>query len=97
MITWFKGLPLVAKLIGGAVALALGFFLITQVVGCVKDSEDEENANYVEQGVTQERSHAQGEVLNSVQNANDARDRPDPALEQRVCDRYDRNCPKDNQ
>lgn len=94
MFSWFTGLPLVAKLVGGAIFIAALFFLITSVVGCVKDSEDEENANYVNQGATQERAATQSEVLNSVQNANEARDRPTSALEQRVCDRYDRNCPK---
>lgn len=71
-------LLLVAAIIGGIVKL--------------RQLDAAEDNQLIESGVTKERSESQSEVLNSVQNANDARDNPSPELDNRVCEEFDRNC-----
>jgi hypothetical protein len=98
---WFRSLPTPAKLIAGGIALLLLLGLVyaiaTQVRGIASDERDENNQIF-NQGTTSERADNQGKVLNDVQDARDAVDNPTPADEQRVCDRFDRNCsPTGNQ
>jgi hypothetical protein len=91
MITWFKGLPLLSKFAAGGVLLVLVLLIVLNVRGCAKD-ERAENNEFVNVGVTKERAQTQGKVIDNVGKANDARDRPTPAAERGVCEKYDRNC-----
>lgn len=93
---WFKALPIAGKLAAGAVALALLLAIVLSVRGCAND-ERAEDKEFVNMGATKERAQIQGKVLDNVGKANDARGRPTPADEQRVCEKYDRNCPPRNQ
>jgi len=87
MLTWLKANPLYAGIIL-AVLLAIifgGYKLIESRL----EKGDEVLVNL---GATTERGRANEEVINSVQNANAARDNPSPELDNRVCSEFDRNC-----
>jgi hypothetical protein len=84
------------KYIGAAVAaLALIAAIVVGVRGCKQDEHAQEN-QAINMGVKSERADTQGEVLNHVQKANDAVINPTNEQLERVCSRYDRNCPKGN-
>lgn len=87
MLTWLKANPLYAGIIL-AVLLAIVFGGYKLIEGRM-ESHDEVLVN---SGQLIERGRANEEVLNSVQNAQDARDNPSPELDNRVCSEFDRNC-----
>lgn len=73
--------------------LALG--LIAAIVGgaksCKQTDADQDN-QLVNAGVSQERAQSQGKALDNVKKADDAVRAPTADDEQRVCEKYDRNC-----
>lgn len=75
----------------GLVALALIAAIVGGVRSCKKIDQQQENA-LVESGVTKERSQAQSEVINHVEDARDAVDNPTVNELNVVCEKYDRNC-----
>jgi hypothetical protein len=82
------------KFIGvGLAALALIAAIVVGVRGCKKDQFAQENQS-INLGAQSERAETQGEVLNHVQAAHDAVEHPTDVDSNRVCSRYDRNCPK---
>lgn len=78
-----------------AVLLTLVVLIVGGVRACKQIDADQDN-QLVNAGVTQERAASQGKVLNDVQAARNAVDNPTPAAEQRVCEKYDRNCTPSN-
>jgi hypothetical protein len=81
-----------AKYIGyGLLALALVAAIVLGVKQCKQIGADQDN-QLVNAGVTEERAQSQGEVINAVQNANDAVSRPSEQQLNVVCNKYDRNC-----
>jgi hypothetical protein len=76
--------------------IALGIFgallVILAIVAFVvrsQQNEREENSNFVNSGVTQERAQTQGRTIENVEKSQ----KPVTADErQRVCSKYDRNC-----
>lgn len=87
MLTWLKANPLYAGI--------LLIVLLAIIAGGYKLIESRMEAHdevLVNSGVQIERGRANEEVINSVQNANNARDNPSPELDNRVCDEFDRNC-----
>jgi hypothetical protein len=78
-------------LIPGLLALGLIAAIVIGVQRC-KEINQENNNTLVNAGVTQERSEAQGETINAVQNANDAVRNPTSNQLNVVCSKYDRNC-----
>ena len=91
MLTWLKANPLLA-----GIALAIALAIVFGTFKLIESRLDKHDETLTNQGVLIERGAANEEVINSVQKANDARYRPDAAAEQRVCEKYDRNC-KDGQ
>jgi hypothetical protein len=87
MLKWITSNPLYAGII--LVVLLAIIFGGFKLVESRMDKADETLVNL---GATTERGRANEEVINSVQNATDARDRPNPELDNRVCDEFDRNC-----
>lgn len=80
------------KYIGYALlALALVAAIVLGVKQCRQIGADQDN-QLVNAGTYKERSETQSEVLNRVENAQDARDNPSANDLQRLCDKYDRNC-----
>lgn len=73
-------------------ALALVAAIVLGVSKCKQTEADQDN-QLVNAGVTQERSESQGEVINHVQNAQDAVTNPSSDDLNIVCSKYDRNCP----
>ena len=91
MLSWIKTNPILAA-IGLLVALAI----VAGVFSCVDKRSRERDEVHTNLGVTKERAASQGEVLNRVQNAQDAVANPSAADSQRVCEKYDRNCTPSN-
>jgi len=87
MLTWLKANPLYAGII-----LAVLLAIIFGTFKLVESRMDKADDTLVNLGATTERGRANEEVINSVQNANDARDNPSPELDNRVCEEFDRNC-----
>lgn len=82
-------------LIAGLAALALFALIVGGVKACKQIDADSDN-QLVNAGVDKERAQTQGKVLDHVQKADDAVNNPDATLEQRVCEKYDRNCAPSN-
>lgn len=80
----------------GLAALALIAAVVVGVKKCKQIDADQDN-QLVNAGVDKERSQTQGRTLENVKNAQEAVAAPTDAERQRVCDKYDRNCPKDSQ
>lgn len=89
MFDWFRTVPLLGKLL----AVGLAVLLMVLVLNALERKEDKDNANLVQQGELKERSVSQSEVINNVEKARDATDRPTDAERSNVCAKYDRNCP----
>lgn len=87
MLTWLKANPLYAGII-----LAVLLAIIFGTFKLIESRMDKADEVLVNSGVLIERGAANEEVINSVQNANDARDNPSPELDNRVCSEFDRNC-----
>lgn len=87
MLTWLKANPLYAGII-----LAVLLAIIFGTFKLIESRMDKADEVLVNSGVLIERGAANSEVINSVQNANDARDNPSPELDNRVCEEFDRNC-----
>lgn len=87
MLTWLKANPLYAGII-----LAVLLAIIFGTFKLIESRMDKADEVLVNSGVLIERGAANEEVINSVQNANDARDNPSPELDNRVCEEFDRNC-----
>jgi flagellar basal body-associated protein FliL len=89
MLPWIKGNPIIAGIIA-AIVLALGVALITGWFGHKTTQEERHENALVNLGAVQERAAQQQETINAVIEAQ----RPVSASElNRVCDKYDRNCP----
>lgn len=84
---WIRNNPYV---VGAAAVIALVVAVL--VIRGWQQQDRDEGANLVNQGVVIERDASKGEVLNSVKDANDARDNPTSNDLNRVCAKYDRNC-----
>jgi hypothetical protein len=80
------------KYIGyGLLALAFVAAIVLGIKQCKQIDQSNKNV-LVNAGVATERANTQGEVINAVQNANDAVERPSPEQLNVVCSKYDRNC-----
>lgn len=87
MLNWIKTNPIFAGiLLIVLLAVVYGTF---RLIGERLDKGDQVLVN---SGVQQERGRANEEVINSVQDAKDARDDRSADTERRVCEKYDRNC-----
>jgi hypothetical protein len=75
----------------GVIALALIAAIVLGVKSC-KEIDQENNNQLVNYGEVLSTSQSQGETINAVQNANDARTNPTSNELNVVCERYDRNC-----
>lgn len=88
----FPIIPSPWKYIGTAIiVLALIATIVLGVRGCAQDERDENNElmNY---GIVVEREAGQAEVINDVEQAQDAVRAPTSDELNVVCDKYDRNC-----
>lgn len=82
------------KYIGiGLAVLGLIAVIVLGVRGCKKDQFAQEN-QAINLGAQSERADTQGEVLNHVEQARNAVERPSDVERNSVCQKYDRNCPK---
>lgn len=82
-------------IVPGVMALALLAAIILGVNQCKQLNADADN-RLINAGELGERANTQGEVLNHVQEANDARTNASAAERNVVCSKYDRNCPTSN-
>jgi hypothetical protein len=78
-------------IVPGVLVLALVAAIVFGVRGC-KEDEREENREIQNTGELVERGKASGEVINAIENANDAVERPSEHELNWVCEKYDRNC-----
>jgi hypothetical protein len=85
MIGWTK------YLVYGLVALGLVAAIVIGVKQC-KQIDQENDKVLVNSGVDQERSRGQSEVINHVEQAQDAVRNPTSDELNIVCSKYDRNC-----
>lgn len=74
------------------IALAFIAAIVLGVKQCKQIDSNSDNV-LVNAGATEERSRGQSEVINHVQNAQDAVRNPSPEQLNIVCEKYDRNCP----
>lgn len=89
----FSAIPVIWKYVGaGVLVLALVAAIIFGVKGCKQIDQENNNAIY-NNGVVAEQSASREEVINHVQEARNAVDRPTSNELNVVCERYDRNCP----
>lgn len=75
----------------GIAVLGLIALIVGGVKGC-KEIEQEQVNQQINSGELIERGKASGEVINAIENANDARDNPTSNELNVVCEKYDRNC-----
>lgn len=75
----------------GIAALLLIALIVGGIKGCKQIGADQDN-QLINAGVATERAQTQGKVLNNVEAARNAVNAPTPADQQRVCEKYDRNC-----
>jgi hypothetical protein len=94
MIAAFKALPFAGKL-GIIVVILVIVGLIVASIRNMANEEREENNQFINQGVIQEREAIGAEVLNDVKEAADARNNPTDDDRRNVCTKYDRNCKTD--
>lgn len=90
MIAWQK------YLLYGLAALTLLALIVVGVRGCQQDERNENN-QLVNSGVIVERQKGNEEVINHVEEATAARDRPTSDERNVVCSKYDRNCGSNGQ
>lgn len=89
MFSWIKANPIVAgAIVLVAVALIAAFF------GYLTSENKRHENQLINQGATVERSNQQSETINAVQDAKNAVEQPSSEQLNRVCGKYDRNCPQ---
>ena len=75
----------------GVLVLALIAVITIGVRGCKEIDQQNDNA-LVNSGVVMERDRGNQEVINHVEQANDARTNATDVERNSVCSKYDRNC-----
>lgn len=79
----------------GVIALALVAAIVMGVKSCKQIDQQNDNA-LVTAGETKERERGQSEVINHVEQAQDATRNPSSDELNIVCSKYDRNCREDS-
>lgn len=94
--TWVRANPIGAAL--GTIVVVLGIYIVVSAYFGHKDRKEQRIENVlVESGETRERLKANEEVLNNVEDANDAVRNPAPADVERMRERFDRARRSDGQ
>lgn len=82
-------------IIPGVIALGLIAVIVLGINSCKKLDAEADN-QLINSGIAAERAATQGEVINHVNEAQDAVSNPTANDLSRVCSKYDRNCPTGN-